>query len=314
MKTLWVKRTDSSSYFPSGFAELEKQALEAVAGVRYLGASDPVVTSGPVCLLTNTHTNLAKWQNFSQQIELILHPNSGMDNLASDLKHWHVPTVLGNPIRAQAVTEWVLSCLFQHFASIHHHSVWPKGRQWERSLLSDQKVLMVGQGHVGILVKRALENLGISPRVHDPFLGLAGELNGAWDVVILVASSNPTNQEIISEQFLATLPAQAVIINPARADLISESALRKFFKRNPQARAYLDVHRQEPYAANYWQDCPQVISTPHIAGVWSGLISAMLQFEVQILSSWMTTDRAQFEAQYAALLAQTRLTDKGWYR
>ena len=314
MKTLWVKRTDSSSYFPADFSELERQALEAVEGIRYLPLEANIPQDVPLCLLTNTHTRLDKWLSFRPQVELVLHPNSGMDNLAPHLVDWKMPVVLGNPIRAQAVAEWVLGCLFQHFAPIVHHSVWPLGRQWDRPRLQDQKVLLIGHGHVGQLVNHFLQGLGVQVVVQDPHHGQGTDLHRAWDVVILLASCNPGSERMLDEKFFAHAATNLLLINPARAELIDESAIRVFLKRNPQARAYLDVHQREPYPARYWDDCPQVVATPHVAGVWQGLIPAMLAFEAQTLRSWLQLDPSTFKTQHADLMAHSRMTDKGWYR
>lgn len=315
MKTLWVKRTDGSSYFPANFAAREKAALEAIPGVSYLGVEQAPPTQGALCLLTNTHTMLNKWEPLRERVAFVLHPNSGMDNLTRDLPAWaQTPVVLGNPIRAAAVAEWTLSALFQHFSPVLHHSVWPPTRQWDRSLLRSKRLLLVGHGPVGQIVEKALQGLGLSVHVHDPHLGLVSDLRAPWDVVILLASLNPESRHLVDEAFLKHAPETFVLVNPARAQLVDENALRVFLSKHPQARAYLDVHELEPYPPHYWSDCPGVVSTPHIAGVWDGLIQAMLDFEVEVVAHWLRLGSENFSKHYAGLLAHARRTDKGWFR
>lgn len=315
MTKLWVKRTNSSSYFPPDFTNLEGLALQSIEGIQYLGLDEEIPETGDLCLITNTHSSLAQWQALQPRVKLILHPNSGLDNLAPELGHWqNTPVVLGNPIRAQAVCEWTLAALMQHFTPLLHHSVWPASRHWERPLLKTQRVLILGAGHVGGLVQQTLQAMGLTVAVHDPYLEMEQDLRAGWDVVIVLASLNPANQQMLNAEFFQTAPPHLLLINPARGEFVDENALRDFLKRCPRARAYLDVHAVEPYPVGYWDDCPQVIATPHTAGVWDELIASMIKFEVEILSAWQHLSSADFLKHYASIMVSSRWSDQGWYR
>ena len=314
MDDLWVKRTHSSSYFPPDFESQEKAALEALPGVHYLGTQDEVPAEGTLCLLTNTHTNLTPFLPVRDRVALILHPNSGHDNLNTDVAGFKAPCVLGNPIRAQAVAQWIMGALMQHFTAIVPQRVWPRSRSWDRPLLSEKSILIVGLGEVGRKVFRALEALGATPDVHDPFLGPQRPEGKIWDVVILAASLNPTSENFINEAFLKSVSKDFILLNPARGEMVDERALRAHFKKHPQGRAYLDVHRKEPYAPSFWLDCPQVVATPHIAGVWTGLTDAMIKFEEETLLLWRLMKREDFLSTHRTLLLSERRTAQGWYR
>lgn len=278
---LWVKRTNTSTYFPPGFEALERTRLQAVQGVSYLGVQEPVPASGDVCLLTNTHTELGRWEALRSRVKLILHPNSGHDNLTPG---WpEVPLALGNVIRAQAVAEWALAALHQHAAWLRHHEHWPASRDWPRTLLSERRTLIVGHGHVGKLLARALPHA----RVLDPSQGFVADLHDGWQTVILAASLTSTSRGMLDTAFFSHAPPDFLLVNPARGELLDETALRLFLAAHPRARAYLDVHAREPYPAHYWST-PQVIATPHVAGVWQGLIEAMLDYEERTLQLFTT--------------------------
>ncbi len=315
MLRTWVKRTDGSSYFPPHFHNMEKGALEAVAGVGYLGLGEALPSEGDVCLLTNTLTRLPDWEFLRPRVKLVLHPNSGFDNLLSGLEAWDgIPVVLGNPVRAQAVAQWTLAALLQHVVPITGAPAWPTSREWARPLVGEKQILLVGHGLVGQLVQDGLAAMGATARVHDPFKGHAADLRESWDVVILAASLNPTSRHILGKDFFDHAFPELLLINPARGELVDETALRAFLRRCPRARAVLDVHAREPYPAGYWADCPNVLPTPHVAGVWSGLVESMVSFEAAILRDWHGLGPDGFRARHGNLLLENRLTSQGWHR
>lgn len=314
MDELWVKRTDSSSYFPPDFEARERSTLEALPGVRYLGAHEAPPPRGRLCLLTNTHTRLSHWLPYRERVELILHPNSGFDNLIDEVESFPVPCVLGNSIRAQAVAQWSLAALLQHHSPLKHFAHWPASRHWDRALLGDLSILVVGLGEVGRKLFRAIEALGAAPRVYDPFLGRPELPPGPWDAVILCCSLNPGSRGMVGAEFLRNLSPRGLLINPARGELVDEPALRTFLRAHPEARAYLDVHAREPYPAAYWKDCPQVIASPHVAGVWSGLTESMIKFTEETLLLWRLLPPEEFLSTHRHQLLRERRTAQGWYR
>jgi phosphoglycerate dehydrogenase-like enzyme len=306
MSQLIVKRTDSSSYFPPGFEDMERIAVEQLPGVRYFGSTEAVPETGDICLITNTHTRLGQFSSMRDRVTSILHPNSGYDNLLQDL--WpEKPIILGNPIRAKAVAEWILAAVFQHQTFLRHHPTWPIDRSWPRELISERKTLLIGRGHIGKLLHTQLISLGVPVTVHDPWLNLTANLKQHWSTVILATSLNLESHGMINAEFLSHQNNDFLLINPARGELIVENDLRDFLKSHPGARAYLDVHVNEPFSPNYWP-ADQVVATPHIAGVSKNLISSMLDFEVFALKA--LTQGVAHDLQ----LLNDRLTPQGFYR
>lgn len=303
-----VKRADSSSYFPPGFEALERSRLEEIPGVKYLGTSADPSTQDEVVLLTNTHTQLKRFAHVRPQVKALIHPNSGFDNLAPDFEDWkHLPILLGNSIRAQAVAEWALSALFQHFSPLRHHGHWPGSRAWPRPIISGTEILLIGYGHVGKILAGTLRTLGAKLSVHDPYEKLHADLKTPYSVVILATSLNPTSHGMLGVEFFKHAAPDLLLINPARGELIDEKALRDFLRTHPQSRAVLDVHALEPYSPDYWSEL-NVTATPHIAGVSERLIHDMLDFEVQALKAVV-----KGLAHTLPLLSQ-RLTSEGFLR
>ncbi len=306
--SITVKRADSSSYFPPGFEALERSKLEEIPGVNYLGRDQTPPDGNELVLITNTHTSLKKFAPYRSRIKAIIHPNSGFDNLAPGFEEWkHLPIILGNPSRAQAVAEWTLSALFQHFAPIRHHGHWPASRAWPRSLIHGKEILLIGYGHVGKILEATLRSLGAKLSIYDPFENQRADLSSRYSVIILAASLNPSSRGMLSADFFKNAAPDLLLLNPARGELVDEKALRAFLTSHPQARAVLDVHACEPYSLDYWKEI-NVLATPHIAGVSDQLISDMLHFEVEAVNAILSA-----QSHKLAQLSH-RLTQEGFLR
>ena len=78
---------------------------------------------------------------------------------------------------------------------------------------------------------------------------------------------HPQNRGILRAQELAQLKPSAVLLNPARAELIEESALLDGLRSGRIAGAALDVHYSFPLSPeNPLWEMPNVIITPWISG------------------------------------------------
>ena len=87
------------------------------------------------------------------------------------------------------------------------------------------------------------------------------------DYLVLTAALNEQTRGLLGERELRLLPSSAVLLNPARALLVDETALHRALREGWIAGAALDSHYREPLAASdpTWA-LPNVIITPHIAG------------------------------------------------
>lgn len=311
-----VYRTSASSYQDSKFLANEKRKLEEVQGVTYIKSLQQYDGHSKLILITNTHTN---FESFSDVIlkntVLILHPNSGYDNISEEfIDKAHFPIVIGNPIRANAVVEYSLSCIFHHYTQIPHHHHWHEDRTWKRKLLRDQKILILGHGHIGRTLAASLSPICPQLKVYDPFANpqhIPYLVQNEWDlkifedvsVLILAASLNPTSFEIINQQALNQLSSECLIINPARGQLINEQDLTHFIQKNPQTKAYLDVFNLEPYKPGHLDHFQSINKTSHIAGVYGKLNQDIISFEYLVVEDFvnrMNNNQVhQFTEEYA---------------
>lgn len=295
-----VFRTDKSSYQSDDFLYQEKKLFEeAHEKLTYTSNIEDLDPDNSFILITNTHTDVDELpQAILDNTLLMIHPNSGHDNIhKSFINMAKFPIITGNIIRKQAVTEYVLSCLFHHFTPISNFSHWPNSRSWDRKLLRDQKILIYGYGHIGKALDESLK--GICQEVYfiDPnieknplkkYFSHLDELDiSSFDIHIIAASLSDTSEYMFNKSHLENLKKDAIIINPARGEIIKTEDLEKIAP-NKEFNLFFDVFEKEPYPPAYLASIKNLNRTPHIAGVYKNLCDDILNFELFIAKKYLT--------------------------
>jgi D-3-phosphoglycerate dehydrogenase len=294
-----IHRLDFSSYLLHSFAQMEREQLQNFKFIDYPEGAD--------ILITNSQSAL-KNLNF-KGVKLVIHPNSGYDNFPINLvKSLQAPIVLGNEIRAWPVAQYILSALISQFADTPQ-------KTWNRNiarkkLLANQEVLIIGLGKIGHLVKNTLRSIVKKIHCYDPYvedcLPTMDKIPlDRCSIVILTASLNQTNHQMIDREFLESLPPQGTLINAARGGLISQKDLLDFLDDHPNFCAHLDVFEQEP--ENFQKIVrPNLLVTSHIAGVFDGLEKAIVNFEKKIIEDFIKYPK-EFPQKYASCILQNRI-------
>ncbi len=150
---------------------------------------------------------------------------------------------------------------------------------WGRSL-ADQRVLIVGYGHIGQAIERRLQGFEVasitrvahSARPGPPEVHAVSELHellSGADVVILIAPHTPETDRLIGAAELALMPEAALLVNVARGRLVDTVALVAELGTG-RIRAALDVTDPEPLPPDHplWH-APNVLISPHVGGASS---------------------------------------------
>ncbi len=146
--------------------------------------------------------------------------------------------------------------------------------------LADQRVLIIGYGHIGEAIERRLHGFEVAsitrvarrgrsgpPEVHP--VGDLHRLLPQADVAILIAPHTPETERMISGRELALLPDGALLVNVARGKLVDTDALVAELSAG-RIRAALDVTDPEPLPVDHplWRQ-PGVLISPHVGGASS---------------------------------------------
>ncbi|EQC44655.1 4-phosphoerythronate dehydrogenase [Bacteriovorax sp. BSW11_IV] len=308
-----VVRKNVSEYQGANFKQIEKKHLEIIPEIEYHWGEEVTEGNSPLILITTSQTKVEQISEEEyKNTKLLIHPNSGHDNLSYDfIKNAPFPIILGNPIRAHAVTNYILSAVFKHYSSFKKQDEWDANRTWNRHLLNTKKVLLIGYGHIGKLVHQSLGPLVQSMSIYDPEKGYKELEQKDCDLVIVAASLNPTSKYLVDKAFLTSLAKDFVLINPARGPIVNQLDLMEVLTKNKYATAYLDVFEQEPYKKIDFLGMDNIITTSHIAGVYSSLNSEIIKYEFDVISKFIQTcDKIEeFKGFYKELLLQNKIKE-----
>lgn len=160
------------------------------------------------------------------------------------------------------------------------HGGWDDRR---RDSLADRTVLIVGYGSVGAAVEQRLAGFEChllrvarrrrtdGDRVVHGFADLPALLPRT-DVVVLTVPMTDETRGLVDPEFLAALPADALVVNVARGPVVDTAALLAE-TGSGRLRAALDVTDPEPLPPGHplWSD-PRVLISPHVGGNTSAFL------------------------------------------
>lgn len=162
---------------------------------------------------------------------------------------------------------------------------WPRNRLMGREI-SGKRLGLVGFGAIARETARRAVALGMRVCAYDPFVpadhpswnqpwggvepvSLEGLLAEA-DVISLHVPLTGDTRNLIDQAALARMKSDAILINAARGGVVDEQAVAAALKVKKLGGAALDVFDDEPLPAargKIFENCPNLILTPHIAGV-----------------------------------------------
>jgi (S)-sulfolactate dehydrogenase len=162
---------------------------------------------------------------------------------------------------------------------------WPRNALMGREI-SGKRLGLVGFGAIARETAQRAAALGMTIAAHDPFVA-AGD--PAWnpaygpvqpqaldaliaqsDVLSLHVPLTDQTRGLIDAAALARMPKGAILINAARGGVVDEAAVAEALRSGHLGGAALDVFDREPLdaaAGAVFADVPNLILTPHIAGV-----------------------------------------------
>jgi (S)-sulfolactate dehydrogenase len=189
---------------------------------------------------------------------------------------------------ALSVAEYVVGTAMLLLRGAYQSSAAVAAGQWPRNALSSgrevggRRLGLVGFGSIGQLTATLARGVGMQVCAFDAMMdedhpafaaagarwARLGEVLTHSDVVSLHVPLVDGTRGLLNAERIAAMKRGAVLINTARGGIVDEMALAQALKSGHLGGAAIDVFGTEPLpAAPHFEDCPNLLLTPHIAGV-----------------------------------------------
>jgi (S)-sulfolactate dehydrogenase len=204
-----------------------------------------------------------------------------------------------------SVAEWVITCAMVLMRGAYFATddviagTWPRNRLMSGREISGKVMGLIGFGSIAKEVAKRAQALGMVVQAFDPYApdeaftaagvhrhGLEPLLREA-DVVSLHVPLNEATANLIDALRLKRMKKNAILLNASRGGVVDEAALAVALRAGEITGAALDVFVEEPLSAEkaaIFAGCPNLILTPHIAGV---------AHESNIRVSWLTCENVK---------------------
>ena len=150
--------------------------------------------------------------------------------------------------------------------------------------ISGKTLGIIGFGRIGSNVAKYALSMGMIVNFYDPYkksnnskiqkiTNLYQMLKKSDAIVVSVHLNNETNN-LMNKKFFSSIKKDAIIINSSRGEILKDSELIKFLKKNKKSKAVIDVIRNEQTEQikdnqlyKYSKENNRLIITPHMAGL-----------------------------------------------
>ena len=213
------------------------------------------------------------------KLKVIARAGVGLDNIdikAADAAG--VVVVAGLGANAVSVGELTLGLALALLRNVPGHDVATRDGGWVRTPgreLSGLTWGLLGCGATGLATAKLLQGFGCSVIGYDPYaknlsnieLTTFEDVLKRSDVVSIHMPSTAETNGSINAASLALMKPDAIIVNVGRGEVINEADLMAALKAKTIAGAALDVRAQEPPVKGEMEEIPNLILTPHVAGI-----------------------------------------------
>jgi D-3-phosphoglycerate dehydrogenase len=213
------------------------------------------------------------------KLKVIARAGVGLDNIdikAADAAG--VVVVAGLGANAVSVGELTLGLALALLRNVPGHDVATRDGGWVRTPgreLSGLTWGLLGCGATGLATAKLLQGFSCSVIGYDPYaknlsnieLTTFEEVLKRSDVVSIHMPSTAETNGSINATSLALMKPDAIIVNVGRGEVINEADLIAALKAKTIAGAALDVRAQEPPVKGEMESIPNLILTPHVAGI-----------------------------------------------
>ena len=194
-------------------------------------------------------------------------------------------------LNAGDVAEYAVTMMLAHRRQLLRHDAYVRSGKWVEKRLppghsvSVQKVGIVGLGNIGRGIAERLTPFGCeirwwgpNPKPDAPWQRMETlQALAEWATTLQVAvAGNDDTRGLVTREVIDALGPDGLIVNVSRGFVIDEPAMIDALKAGRLGGAALDVFEGEPIDGAGWQDVPNVLMAPHVAGATAEAFAAVM--------------------------------------
>ncbi|MBI3979536.1 MAG: phosphoglycerate dehydrogenase [Chloroflexi bacterium] len=221
-------------------------------------------------------------------------------------------------VSEETVADHALAMMLAAIRRIVEHDASVRAGEWSRAGpltpwdLHGRTVGLVGFGRIGRAVARRLRGFDTHILVRDPVItgsdGLGDglevvdldELLRRADIISLHVPLLPTTRGLIGRHEIARMRSGAIVVNTSRGGVVDEVGLAESLASGRLRAAALDVFEDEPPRSSPLLKLPNVILTPHVAGLSVESMRAMVHSATQSVVDVLAGRATRFAVNPAA--------------
>lgn len=224
-----------------------------------------------------------------QRCKVIGRLGVGLDNIdVAVCKSRGIEVIPATGANAASVAEYVIASAMILLRGTYQSSADVAAGRWPRERLSHgfeiggKRLGLVGFGSIGQATAKLAKGVGMNVVAFDPSMksgddvfartGVSpvsfDELTATADVISLHVPLIDSTRHLFDASRIASMKRGAVLVDSARGGVVDEAAVAAACRSGQLGGAALDVFEAEPLTAGgVFVDCPNLLLTPHIAGV-----------------------------------------------
>jgi phosphoglycerate dehydrogenase-like enzyme len=218
----------------------------------------------------------------SPALRVIARIGVGVDSIDLEAATAHGIAVTVTPgANEGTVADHAVALMLAAVRRIPEHDAAVRRGEWNRTgehaawLLSGGTVGLIGYGHIGRIVAARLRGFDVRVLVNDPIeprdpaveAVALDTLLAACDIVSLHVPLLASTRGLIGARELALMRPGAILVNTARGGVVDEEALIEALASGRLRAAAIDVFADEPPAGSRLLHLPNVVLSPHVAGL-----------------------------------------------
>jgi len=241
-----------------------------------------------------------------QKVRLIAQPSTGYDHIDVDAcAEKGIPVANIGGANAVSVAEWTIMvalALLRRLVEAHERTSrgeWPQWEFMEKGTfeLNGKTWGIIGFGRIGREVAKRVRAFNMKvlyydkvqyPKEVEEEYGVEHaplhKLLRVSDVVSIHVPLTPETRHMIGEKELRLMKPSAILINPARGEVVDEEALARALKEGWIFGAAVDVYSREPPGLDHpllKLKGVNLILTPHIAGATTESRARIIQVTIE---------------------------------